>query len=143
MKYIKQFALIALITFLGELLQAQNNTYAVGAFNILNHLSASAVIQAATEPASIYGMILLFVGLMTGLVKLPQIEETADLLLGVMPIFFISPTVSIMSSVGMIKDDLFGVLLTCIVSTIVVMAVTGWVAQLVMKRSEKEAKDDE
>lgn len=122
MKYIKQFALIALITFLGEIL------------NLLLPLPV---------PASIYGMILLFVGLMTGLVKLPQIEETADLLLGVMPIFFISPTVSIMSSVGMIKDDLFGVLLTCIVSTIVVMAVTGWVAQLVMKRSEKEAKDDE
>ena len=36
-------------TFLGELLQAQNNTYAVGAFNILNHLSASAVIDAASE----------------------------------------------------------------------------------------------
>ena len=122
MKYIKQFALIALITFLGEIL------------NLLLPLPV---------PASIYGMILLFVCLMTGLMKLPQIEETADLLLGVMPIFFISPTVSIMSSVGMIKDDLFGVLLTCIVSTIVVMAVTGWVAQLVMKRSEKEAKDDE
>lgn len=122
MKYIKQFALIALITFLGEIL------------NLLLPLPV---------PASIYGMILLFVCLMTGLVKLPQIEETADLLLGVMPIFFISPTVSIMSSVGMIKDDLFGVLLTCIVSTIVVMAVTGWVAQLVMKRSEKEAEDDE
>ena len=122
MKYIKQFALIALITFLGEIL------------NILLPLPV---------PASIYGMILLFVCLMTGLVKLPQIEETADLLLGVMPIFFISPTVSIMSSIGMIKDDLFGVLLTCIVSTIVVMAVTGWVAQLVMKRSEKEAEDDE
>ena len=122
MKYIKQFALIALITFLGEIL------------NLLLPLPV---------PASIYGMILLFVCLMTGLVKLPQIEETADLLLGVMPIFFISPTVSIMSSIGMIKDDLFGVLLTCIVSTIVVMAVTGWVAQLVMKRSEKEAKDDE
>ena len=36
-------------TFLEELLQAEKNTYAVGAFNILNHLSASAVIQAATE----------------------------------------------------------------------------------------------
>ena len=120
MKYIKQFALIALITFLGELL------------NLLLPLPV---------PASIYGMVLLFVCLMTGLIKLPKIEETADLLLSVMPIFFISPTVSIMSSVGMMKDDLFGVFLTCIVSTIVAMAVTGWVAQLIMKYSKKEAKD--
>jgi len=120
MKYIKQFALISLITFLGEIL------------NLLLPLPV---------PASIYGMVLLFMCLMTGLIKLPQIEETADLLLNVMPIFFISPTVSIMSSVGMMKDDLLGVLLTCIVSTLVVMAVTGWVAQAVMKRSEKETKD--
>lgn len=119
MKYMKQFALIALITFLGEVLN---------------------LVLPLPVPASIYGMVLLFVCLMTGLVKLPQIEETADLLLNVMPIFFISPTVSIMSSVGMMKDDLFGILLTCVVSTMVVMAVTGWVAQAVMKSGEKEAK---
>ena len=119
MKYIKQFMIIALLTFIGELL------------NLLLPLPV---------PASIYGMVLLFVCLMTGVIKLPQIEETADLLLNVMPILFISPTVSVMSSVGLIKDDLFGVLLTCVVSTMVVMAVTGWVAQAVMKRSEKEAK---
>ena len=122
MKYIKQFVIIALLTFIGELL------------NLLLPLPV---------PASIYGMVLLFVCLMTGVIKLSQIEETAELLLNVMPIFFISPTVSVMSSVGLIKDDLFGVLLTCVVSTMVVMAVTGWVAQAVMKRSEKEAKNDE
>ena len=120
MKYIKQFAIIATITFLGELL------------NLLLPLPV---------PASIYGMVLLFVCLLTGVLKLSQIEEAADLLLSVMPIFFISPTVSIMSSIGMMKDQLFGVLLTCIVSTMVVMAVTGWVAQFVMKRSEKEEND--
>lgn len=36
-------------TFLEELLHAKKNTCAVGAFNILNHLSASAVIQGASE----------------------------------------------------------------------------------------------
>lgn len=122
MKYIKQFAMIAAITFLGE---------------ILNLLLPFPV------PASIYGMIMLFVCLMTGILKLSQIEETADLLLGVMPIFFISPTVSIMSSIGLIKDQLLGVFLTCIVSTAVVMAVTGWVAQFVMKHDKKEEKTDE
>ena len=56
MKYIKQFAIIAAITFLGE---------------ILNLLLPFPV------PASIYGMIMLFVCLMTGILKLSQIEETA------------------------------------------------------------------
>lgn len=119
MKYIKQFALIALITFLGECL------------NLLIPLPI---------PASIYGMILLFLSLQTGILKLSQIEETADLLLGVMPIFFISPTVSLMSSIGLIKDSLFGVLVVCIISTAVVMAVTGLVAQAVIRRDKKEVQ---
>ena len=117
MKYIKQFAIIAFLTFLGEVL------------NLLLPLPV---------PASIYGMILLFLCLQTGILKLSQIEETADLLLGVMPIFFISPTVSLMSSIGVIKDSLAGVFLTCIISTDVVMVVTGLVSQAVIRRSDKE-----
>lgn len=119
MKYIKQFSIIALLTFLGEVL------------NLLLPLPV---------PASIYGMILLFLCLQTGILKLSQIEETADLLLGVMPIFFISPTVSLMSSIGIIKDSLLGVFLTCIISTAVVMAVTGLVSQAVIRHDKKEEK---
>lgn len=117
MKYIKQFALIALLTFIGECL------------NLLVPLPV---------PASIYGMVLLFLCLQTGILKLSQIEETADLLLGVMPIFFISPTVSLMSSIGVIKDSLVGVFVVCIVSTAVVMVVTGLVAQMLIRRDKKE-----
>lgn len=119
MKYIKQFAVIALVTFLGECL------------NLLIPLPV---------PASIYGMVLLFLSLQTGILKLAQIEETADLLLGVMPIFFISPTVSLMSSIGVIKDSLLGVIVVCIISTAVVMVVTGLVAQAVIRRAKKEVQ---
>ena len=122
MKYIKQFTIIAAITFLGE---------------VLNYLLPLPV------PASIYGMVLLFVCLKTGIIKLSQIEDTANLLLGIMPIFFISPTVGIMDSFGLIKNDLLGILVLCIVSTSVVMAVTGWVSQAIMNHDSKakEAKD--
>lgn len=120
MKYIKQFAVIALMTFLGECL------------NLLIPLPV---------PASIYGMILLFLCLQTGIIKLSQIEETADLLLNVMPIFFISPTVSLMSSVGVIKDSLLGVLVVCVVSTAAVMAVTGLVSQAVIRHEKKEVSE--
>lgn len=119
MKYIKQFAIIALMTFLGE------------CCNLLIPLPV---------PASIYGMVLLFLCLQTGILKLSQIEETADLLLSVMPIFFISPTVSLMSSIGGIKDSLIGVVMVCIVSTAAVMIVTGLVAQTVIRREKKEEK---
>lgn len=119
MKYVKQFAIIALMTFLGECL------------NLLLPLPV---------PASIYGMILLFLSLQTGILKLSQIEEAADVLLGVMPIFFISPTVSLMISIGVIKDSLLGVFVTCIISTVVVMAVTGLVSQAIIRHGKKEAQ---
>lgn len=123
MKYVKQFAVIAVFTFFGE---------------VCNFLLPLPV------PASIYGMIFLFLSLQTGILKLSQIEETADMLLGVMPIFFISPTVSLMSSLGVIRDSLLGVLVTCLISTLVVMSVTGLVAQAVIRHTKKEAgKEDE
>ncbi|MEE1014985.1 MAG: CidA/LrgA family protein [Lachnospiraceae bacterium] len=122
MKYVKQFAIIALMTFLGECL------------NLLLPLPV---------PASIYGMILLFLSLQTGILKLYQIEETADLLLAVMPIFFISPTVSLMSSIGVIKDSLVGVLVICLLSTIIVMAVTGLVSQAIIRHDKKKKEVQE
>lgn len=117
MEYIKQFALIAFLTFIGECL------------NLLIPLPV---------PASIYGMVLLFLCLQTGILKLSQIEETADLMLGVMPIFFISPTVSLMSSIGVIKDSLIGVIVACVVSTAAVMVVTGLAAQFIIRHDKKE-----
>ena len=122
MKYVKQFAIIALMTFLGECL------------NLLLPLPV---------PASIYGMILLFLSLQTGILKLYQIEQTADLLLAVMPIFFISPTVSLMSSIGVIKDSLVGVLVICLLSTIIVMAVTGLVSQAIIRHDKKKKEVQE
>lgn len=122
MKYVKQFAIIGLMIFFGECL------------NLLLPLPI---------PASIYGMLLLFICLLTGIIKLQQIEETADFLLGAMSVFFISPAVNIMNSVSILKESLIGVLLTCIVSTIVVMVVTGWVTQAVIVRGKKEGEADE
>lgn len=117
MKYVKQFAIIALMTFIGECL------------NLLIPLPV---------PASIYGMILLFVCLQTGILKLSQIEETADFFLAAMPIFFISPSVSLMSSIGVIKGSLVGILVITLVSTAVVMAVTGLVSQAVIRHDKKK-----
>ena len=116
MKYVKQFVVIAVVTFLGE---------------VLNYILPFPV------PASIYGMVLLFLCLQFGILKLAYVEETADLFLSVMPIFLISPTVSLMSSAAAVKESLFGIFLICLVSTFAVMVVTGLVAQWQIRRTKK------
>ena len=120
MKYIKQFICIVLIAFSGECM------------NMLIPLPI---------PASLYGMLILFLFLQLKIIKLSQIEETADFFLNIMPIFFISPTVSLMSCIGTIKDNLVGILIICVVSTIVVMIVTGVVSQSVIRNSKRGVKE--
>ena len=122
MKYVKQFVVIAVVTFLGE---------------ILNYLLPFPV------PASIYGMVLLFLCLKFGVIKLSQVEETADWFLSIMPIFFIVPTIGIMDSYILIKNELLQIVILSVVSTVVVMVVTGWVSQLIMKYDAKKKEGRE
>lgn len=117
MKYFKQFGIIAGVSFAGELL------YAILPFPI---------------PASVYGLVLMVVLLMTHVVKLEMIEETADFFIGMMGIFFVPSSVGLMNSMDILKGNVFRLLLMCAVSTVVVMIVTGLVAQFIIKITEKK-----
>ena len=120
MKYFKQFGIIAGVSFLGELL------YALLPFPI---------------PASVYGLVIMVVLLMTKIVKLEMIEETADFLISMMGIFFVPSSVGLMTSFGVIQGNVIQLLVMCAVSTVIVMIVTGTVAQFVIKLTgRKEGK---
>ncbi|MFJ8262763.1 CidA/LrgA family protein [Rummeliibacillus sp. NPDC094406] len=89
-------------------------------------------------PGSIIGLILLFVALQLHIVKLEWVDLGAGLLTGELLLFFVP------SAVGVVQyDQILGVigikLVTVIVlSTIVVMACTGLVADYVQKRGMKK-----
>ena len=95
-------------------------------------------------PASVYGLALLFLCLLTGTVKLSQIEETADFLLQIMPALFVAAAVGLMSIAGLIWDSLLPLLLIVTASTVAVMGVTGRTAQrMIRKREERQGASDE
>jgi holin-like protein len=120
MKYFKQFGIIAGVSFVGELL------YAALPFPI---------------PASVYGLVLMVVLLMTKIVKLEMIEETADFMISMMGIFFIPSSVGLMNSFDVMRGSVVQLLLTCAISTVVVMVVTGLVAQVIITiKQKKEGK---
>ena len=120
MKYFKQFGIIAGVSCVGDLL------YALLPFPI---------------PASVYGLVLMVILLMTKVVKLDMVEETADFLISMMGIFFVPSSVGLMNSFGVMKGSVVQLLLMCMISTVVVMIVTGLVAQLVITvKQKKEAK---
>ena len=116
MQLVFQFLLIAAISFIGEL------------FSLLLPLPV---------PGSVYGLVILLVLLCTGIVKLHQVERAGDFMLQIMPLLFIGPCVSILSVVGGIAGSLLGIAVVCLISTVLVMVVTGLTAQAILQRREK------
>ena len=111
MKYIKESAIIFGITMIGE---------------FLNELLPLPV------PAGVYGLFLLLILLCTGLLKLQDIETTGNFLLEIMPILFIPASVGLIESYDAMKAILVPLIVTCLVSTLVVMGVTGKVTELMV-----------
>ena len=124
MKYMKQIGLIATISFISELLH---------------------YFLPLPIPASVYGMVILFVSLCLGIIKLPQVEDVADWMLSIMPIFFIAPSVGLINSFYSIKGQVLPLVTICFVSTVVVTALTGLIAQVIIRvqKKRKEGKKDE
>lgn len=117
MKYVIQFLIIAAFAFIGELL----------------HWFIPLPI-----PASIYGIVLLFIALELKWVKVSDIREVSSFLIAVMPIMFIPAAAGLMESWGAVKSSVWEYSLITIVSTFVVMGVSGAVTQFVIWRGKKK-----
>lgn len=123
MKYFSQIAIISAVSFAGELLGK---------------------ILPLPIPGSIYGLILLFALLCTGILKLEQVRETGHLLISLMPIMFVSPLVGLKESYQACLDFIVPILLVSTVGTVAVMAVTGLVSQaLIAIKEKKEAQSND
>ena len=121
MKYLKQFVIIIAISFIGEFLK---------------------YVLPLPVPASIYGMVLMFAALLTGVLKLDDVKDTAKFLIEIMPLMFIPAGVGLMVSWNTLKPLLIPVAIITVVTIITVMIVSGHTAQFVLKRQEKGGKKD-
>lgn len=93
-------------------------------------------------PASIYGLILMLLALSTKVVKLEQVKVAADFLIEIMPPMFIPAAVGLLVVWPELKKVLLPVLVITVVSTVLVMGITGRIAQNVMvwKRRKEEKR---
>ncbi len=90
-------------------------------------------------PGSILGVILIFFLLQTKLLKLEWIETGANWLLAEMLLFFIPSAVGILQFKDMLKVDGARMVSVIVISTLLVMACTGLVAQAIGKIKEKKS----
>lgn len=119
MKYMKQFCLIMFISFLGE---------------VLHHYLPLPI------PASIYGLVILFAGLMTGVVKLSHVEETGRFLIEIMPLMFIPAAVGLLESWGILAPIWIPIIGITLITTVIVMIVSGKITQFVIRIENREEK---
>lgn len=80
-------------------------------------------------PSSIIGMLLLAVSLRTGVVKEQWVDKMADFLVKNLGFFFVPAGVGVMRCLGLIRDQWLPIVTATVVSTFVIIAVTGWVHQ--------------
>ena len=120
MKFLKQFLIILVITFMGEGLK---------------------YLLPLPIPASIYGMVLLFLALMTRIVKLESVRDAGKFLIEIMPVMFIPA--GLMVSWGVLKPMLLPVSLITVVSLITAAAATGLVSQTVIRKEQKKTEKAE
>ena len=86
-----------------------------------------------TFPASVIGMILLFLCLFTGVLKIEHIQVKADFLLGNIAFIFVPAGVSIMNYFVVLKHSIVQLVFVCIISTIITFAVTAWSVKLTLR----------
>ncbi len=120
MKHIFRLAVILAVSLLGELLNA---------------------LIPLPIPGSIYGLVLMLIGLCTGLIPLEKVQTTGRFLIDIMPVMFIPAAAGLIDSWSAVRPMLVPALVIMVVSTFVVMGVTGLATQAIMRRSGRGEED--
>ena len=85
-------------------------------------------------PSSIIGLILLTIFLKIGWVKIKWVKGISDFLSSNLAFFFVPSGVAIMLYLDVIKNSFLPIVVAAFGSTIIILAVTGWVHQLIRKK---------
>lgn len=91
-------------------------------------------------PGSIYGLVLMLALLMTRAIKVEHVKDVGEFMIEIMPLMFIPAGVGLMTSWSQLKTFLLPLVVITVVSTFVVMIVTGKVTDFLLDRKGKEKK---
>ena len=116
MKYVQQFSIILLISVIGEVLKT---------------------FLPLPVPASVYGLVIMLVALLTGILKLDQVKGAADVLVAIMPVRFVPAGAGLITAWSSLKPICVPVLIMTFISTVIVMVVTGKVTQGVIRMGKR------
>ena len=117
MKYLKQFLIILLVSCIGEVLHT---------------------LIPLPIPASIYGLVLMLLLLISKILPLDAVKETAEFLIQIMPVMFIPAAVGLIVYWEQLKPIIIPVIAITVISTVLVILSTGKTSDLVLRGKEDE-----
>ena len=120
MRYMRQFGIILGVTCVGEVLK---------------------YFLPLPVPGSIYGLVLMLVLLSARVIRVEHVKEVGEFLIEIMPLMFIPAGVGLMTTWGQLKSFLVPLAVITVVSTFVVMIVTGKVTDFLLDRKEEKEKN--
>lgn len=115
MNFVKQFLIILIVSFAGE---------------VLNKFIPLPI------PASIYGLILMFICLQFKIIKLNQVDKAGRFMIEIMPVMFVPTSVGLMASWGILKPVFVPFMAITIISSIAIFAISGRVTQAILHRKK-------
>ena len=120
MKYVRQMGVILGFSFLGE---------------VCRYLIPLPI------PASIYGMVLLFLALVLKILPGEWVRDTGNYLVSILPLLFVTPTVGLLGCFDALTEYGLATAVIVLVSTVAIFAVSGLVTQALLRRKKGEKQD--
>ncbi|MCI6988836.1 MAG: CidA/LrgA family protein [Campylobacter sp.] len=119
MKYLEQISIIFGISFIAELM---------------------AYFIPINMPGSIYGLVLMFLGLYFRVIKVSQVRNVSSFFIEIMPIIFIPAGVGLMDNYAPLLKNIIPISVIVLVSTVAIMVVSAHIVQQIYKYSVIKAK---
>lgn len=89
-------------------------------------------------PGNVIGMVLLFMLLYFKVIKVSMISQITKFLLDHLAFFFVPAGVGILSCMPFLNGKWIAFLTICIISTIIVIGVTGWTIQAYIRKVDRK-----
>lgn len=119
MKIIKQIGILFAVCWISELIES---------------------VLPFSFPASVIGMGLVLICLLTGVLKVEHIQEKADFLLENMAFFFVPAGVSIINYFDILKTTAVQLVIICVISTVITFAVTAFCVKFTIRLMNRRKK---
>ena len=116
MKILQQIATLLLFVFIGEFLNK---------------------VLGFPVPGNITGMVLLLISLLTGFVKLEQVDEVSHFLLKHLAVLFVPAGVGLIAVKSAVAESLGALVIICVLVTFLVMGSTAYVVQLLRRKTNE------